>query len=176
MVPVSYLHMHKTYSSFLFRLLLIAPLTSWAACNIINGKAYGDCQNVQVNQGARPALKVRNHVVESGIVEGATVYASGSLDLSGIANGNVSVTAGGRLSVTGVVNATVRNNGGQVEIEGVVDHLISNGGLTVVGGQVGSVSGKGPVIFKKGSVLQGKPFEHRHQFPTTSTARSGDLQ
>ncbi len=168
--------MNKPYSSLLFGLFLFAPLASWSACNIINGKAYGDCQNVQVKQGARPALKVHNHVVESAIVEGATVYAGGALDLSGIAKGNVSVNPGGRLSVTGVVEATVRNNGGQVEIEGIVDRLISNGGRTVVGGQVGSVSGKGPVIFKKGSVLQGKPFENRHLFPATSTASNGDLQ
>ncbi len=168
--------MKQLWTYLLLALLFFLPLSALSACNIINGKAYGDCQNVKVTQGAKPTLKVHNQVHESAIVEGATVYTGGSLDLSGIANGDVSVNPGGRLSVTGVVNATVINNGGLVEIEGIVNHLISNGGRTVVGGQVSSVYGKGPVIFKKGSVLQGKPFEQRQLFPTTSHVSSGGMQ
>jgi hypothetical protein len=86
----------------------------------------------------------------SAVIAGATVYADGSLNFSGIANGDITVNRGGSLSVTGVVNASVRNNGGFVQIEGVIDRLISNGGNAIVSGQVGSFSGKGPVIFNKG--------------------------
>lgn len=166
--------MNKLCSSFLLGVVLIAPIASWSACNIINGMAYGDCQNVQVHRGTRPALHVRSQVTESAVIAGATVYSGGSLDLTGIANGDVLVNRGGRLSVTGMVSATVRNNGGFVEIEGTIDRLISNGGNTVVSGQVGSFAGRGPVIFKKGSVLQGMPLVRRLRLPTTSPSGSGD--
>lgn len=166
--------MNQIWTSLLFGLLLITPLLSWSACNIVNGKAYGECENVQVNQGVRPTLKIRNYVTESAIIAGATVYADGSLNFSGIANGDITVNRGGSLSVTGVVNASVRNNGGFVQIEGVVDRLISNGGNAVVSGQVGSFSGKGPVIFNKGSILQGKPIEKRLRLPTVSPSEGND--
>jgi len=168
--------MNQIRTSLLLGLTLLTPLSSWSACNIVNGKAYGDCENVLVHQGARPALKIRNHVTESGIVSGATVYADGSLNFSGIANGDITVNKGGRLSVTGVVNATVRNNGGFVEIEGIIDSLISNGGNAVISGQVGSFSGKGPVIFNKGSVLQGKPIDKRLSLPAVSHSGRSDQQ
>ena len=168
--------MDQIRTSLLLGLFLITPLPSWSACNIVNGKAYGNCENVQVNQGVRPALRIRNHVMESGIVSGATVYADGSLNFSGIANGDITVNRGGRLSVTGVVNATVRNNGGFVEIEGIIDRLISNGGNAVVSGQVGSFSGKGPVIFEKGAILHGTPIEKRIRLPTVSHSGSSDQQ
>ena len=84
------------------------------------------------------------------------------------ANGDILVKKGGHLSVTGVVNAAVRNEGGVVEIEGSVSQLISNGGRAVVDGQVGNVSGSGPVTFNKGSVLQGAPLKLGLRFPSGS--------
>lgn len=41
-----------------------------AACNIVNGKAYGDCAGVSVNKGTKGKLTVSSHVYESGIIEG----------------------------------------------------------------------------------------------------------
>lgn len=75
----------------------------------------------------RLILKVHKQVLERAIVEGTTVYVGGSLDLGGIANWDVSVNPLGRLSVTVGFNAAIKNNGGLVEIEGVVDHLFSRG-------------------------------------------------
>ena len=146
-------------------LTLAAPHAALAACNIVNGKAYGDCQNVSVNRGTKPALNVRSYVSESAIVAGATVHSGGSLHLTGVSNGDIVVKRGGQLSVTGIVNATVRNDGGTVEIEGIVSQLISNGGRAAVGGQVGSFSGTGPVAFKKGAVLNGTPLERSILLP-----------
>lgn len=80
------------------------------------------------------------------------------MHLSGISNGDITVHKGGRLSLTGVVNGTVRNLGGIVEIEGTVDHLFTIGGEVTVGGVVGGVSGSGAVVFRSGSVLGGTPF------------------
>lgn len=93
------------------------------------------------------------------------MHAGGSLHLSGISSGDIVVKRGGRLVVTGVVNGTVRNDGGVVEIEGIVDHLSSEGGTVLVGGQVGSYSGSGPASFKKGAVLQGVPLERAARLP-----------
>jgi hypothetical protein len=148
-------------------LTLLTPVAGDAACNIVNGKAYGDCQNVTVRQGTGQALDVRSHVIESAIIAGATIHSGGSLHLSGISNGDILVKRGGQLSVTGVVNATVRNEGGTVEIEGIVSNFVSNGGHASVGGQVGSFSGKGPATFKKGAVLQGTPLERVLRLPRT---------
>ena len=148
-------------------LTLLTPVAADAACNIVNGKAYGDCQNVTVRQGTGAALNVRSHVTESGIVAGATVQPGGSLYLSGISNGDILVKKGGHLSVTGVVNATVRNEGGTVEIEGIISSFVSNGGQASVGGQVGSFSGKGPVNFKRGAILQGTPLDRTLRLPRT---------
>lgn len=153
-------------------LLLPGLVFGWpsvqAACNIVNGKAYGDCRGVSVREGEKSPLNVRSSVFESAIVAGATVHAGGSLHLSGISSGDIVVKRGGRLVVTGVVNGTVRNDGGAVAIDGIVHHLWSQGGTAVVGGQVGSFSGSGPASFKKGSVLQGIPLERAARLPRSA--------
>jgi hypothetical protein len=149
----------------LFALMLFVPAVVGAACNIVNGKTYGNCENVTVRHGAAQVLNVRSSVTESAIVSGATVHSGGSLHLSGISNGDIVVKRGGQLFITGVVNATVRNEGGTVEIEGIIGSLVSNGGKATVGGQVGSFSGKGPVDFNKGAILQGAPFEKPLRLP-----------
>lgn len=138
-----------------------------AACNIVNGKAYGDCAGVTVNRGTKQPLQVRSASSESGIVGGATVFADGSLHLSGISNGDITVHKMGRLFLAGVVNGTVRNLGGTVEVEGILDSLFTTGGEVKVGGTIGSVSGPGAVVFRRGSVLNGTPFD-------SETRRSGN--
>lgn len=143
----------------LLAICLFAAVSSLhAACNIVGGKAYGECDGVRVTDGGKGHLTVRGHMVETGIIEGATVLRGGSLDLKGISNGDITVSRGGRLRLTGVVSGTVRNTGGRVEIEGIVDHLYTTGGTTVVGGSVVHLSGNGAVQFKKGAVLGGVPF------------------
>jgi hypothetical protein len=146
---------------------VVNAATAIAACNIINGKAYGDCAGVTVNQGTKPPLQIRGVRAESGIVAGATVFGGGSLHLSGISNGDITIQKDGRLILTGVVNGTVRNLGGTAEIEGALDFLFTTGGKVVVAGTVGSVAGPGAVTFRRGSVLGGTPFE-------SETQRSGN--
>jgi hypothetical protein len=67
------------------------------------------------------------------------------------------VHEGGRLQLSGIVNGTVRNLGGSVEVEGILNHLHTTGGDVVVGGNVGSVSGEGGITFKEGAVIGGVP-------------------
>ncbi|MGH8708954.1 MAG: hypothetical protein ACREVD_12960, partial [Burkholderiales bacterium] len=104
-------------------------------------------------------LTVRSYTSESGIIKGATVVRRGELELSGISKGDITVHKGARFVLTGMVNGTVNNLGGNVEIEGVLDHLHTTGGQVVIGGTVGSVSGPGRASYKKGAVVGGVPLE-----------------
>lgn len=79
------------------------------------------------------------------------------LDLSGVSNGDIFVYEGGRLRLSGIVNGTVINSRGSVEMEGILNHLHTTGGDVVIGGNVGSVSGNGEVIFEQGAVIGGVP-------------------
>ena len=146
-------------------IFLLSVADTYAACNIIDGRGYGDCAGVNIRSGPQKALEVRGHIAESAIVEGATVYAGGSLNLSGISNGDILVHRGAQFTLTGVVNGAIRNEGGSIRIEGIVHRLESNGGNVVVGGNVGSVSGSGPITFKIGSVLGGIPLEQGKRWP-----------
>lgn len=128
-----------------------------AACNIVNGKAYGDCAGVTVNQNTKGIIIVSSYKSESGIIDGARVKSGGSLRLSGICNGDIEVSKGGTLTVTGIVNGIVKNNGGIVEIEGLVSHVSANSGKTTIGGSVSSVSGVSKIIYKSGAVIGGVP-------------------
>ena len=148
--------------------LLVTIPTANAACNIINGKAHGDCTGVTVNQDGKAPLIVRGASSESNIIFGATVFSGGSLYLYGISNGDITIHKGGRLILAGVVSGTIRNLGGTVEVEGTVDHLFTVSGNVIVGGVVHVVSGPGAVSFRRGSVLSGTPF-------STATKRSGAL-
>lgn len=135
----------------------IAP--SHAACNITDGKAYGDCASVRINESIKSHLTVRSYTAESGIITGANVLKGGELALSGMSNGDITVHEGGRLVLTGIVNGTVKNLGGSVEIEGTLEHLHTTGGSVLIGGTVGSVSGPGSISYKKGAVVGGVPLQ-----------------
>ena len=151
--------------------LFLATLRSnlgTAACNITGGKLYGDCSGVQINKSTRGRLNVKSQVIESGIIQGATVYDGGALTLTGISNGEIIVHKGGTLRVSGVVNGAVINRGGNVEIEGTVNTFETSGGRSVIGGVVGDVAGRGPVTYKKGAVIGG--------VPTQRTIRNSDAR
>lgn len=136
---------------------VIEPVHS--ACNIVGGKAYGDCAGVRITEGTKGYLTVRSHVSESAIIDGATVLKGGTLNLRGISNGDIIVHRGARLRVTGVVNGAIKNHGGNVEIEGAADTVQTTGGRITIGGIVGSVSGGGPITYTKGAVIRGVPVE-----------------
>lgn len=152
-----------TYRQVLFGIAAVGlfQLTVYAhaACNIVGGKAYGDCDGVRVIEGTKGRLTVRSYTAEASIIRGATILRGGALDLSGVSNGDITVHQGGRLRLTGVINGTVENLGGTVEVEGMLNHLHTTGGQVTIGGSVGSVSGQGTVSYKKGSLLGGVPIE-----------------
>jgi hypothetical protein len=139
--------------------LVAASAPAIPACNIVDGKGYGDCAGIRISNESKGHLTVRSHRTETAIIDGATVLKGGALELLGVSTGDITVHQGGKLHIAGVVSGTVTNLGGTVEVEGVVDHLRATGGRNVVGGVVGSVSGEGAVNFKKGAVLGGEPLE-----------------
>jgi hypothetical protein len=146
---------------------LSAPVVP-GQCNVVNGKAYGDCQNVTVNVGDAPevaSLDVRTSVVAANIIKGATIHPGGALTLTGISQGDIVVHRGGRLKVSGTVDGTVRNDGGHVEITGIVAHLISSGGTVTVRGIVKRHGGSGPITFTKNSVLAERAFPAETSVP-----------
>lgn len=62
-----------------------SPPALAAACNIIDGKAFGACENVTVRTKPGSYEEVRTWKRISGNSDGATVFEGGRLDLSGIA-------------------------------------------------------------------------------------------
>ena len=145
--------------AFTALLFLLVPICGNAACNIIDGKAYGDCADVSINYGSKGIINVTVYKSESGIITGANVHAGGTLYFSGISSGDIVVDKSAKLTVTGIVNGTIRNNGGYVEIEGEVDSVVANAGSTTISGIVSYVTGNGKVIYKSGAVIGGKPVE-----------------
>jgi hypothetical protein len=66
-----------------------------AACNIVGGKAYGDCSGVTINQQAQPYKIVVGFEVLTGVAEGATVRSGGSLLATGIID-KIQIERGGK--------------------------------------------------------------------------------
>ena len=140
-------------------IVIAAPTAAYAACNIINGRPYGDCANVQVNTTIKPHVEVRTPVLERGMIAGATVLDGGTLILYGTSTGRI-VVKGGTLVVIGVVQQTIRNEGGWVHLEGIADQIEALGGTTQVEGVVNRrILGSGVVNIKDGAVIGGVAFE-----------------
>lgn len=136
-------------------LLAFQSAAASAACNIVNGQAYGDCTGVAVNTKASPFERVEDHKIISGVSEGAEVVRGGRLIVSGIAQ-EVTVRPGGHAQISGRVYR-VQNEGGTVVISGIVSSLVANGGRTEIAGIVDSIAGQGAVTRKPGSVIGGVP-------------------
>jgi hypothetical protein len=141
---------------------LISPSVGRANCNVVNGKAYGNCSGVTVNSGRNPYLKVRGDVSETGIISGAEVFAGATLVLSGICNGNIIVRKDARVYILGIVSGTIQNFGGVVSISGTASAISTSGGEVEVNGIVGSFSGNGFALFRAGSVLGKRGFNQEH--------------
>jgi len=133
------------------------PTELFAACNIIDGRAYGDCRGVTVSRGSKRYLSVTKSVFESGVISGATVKRGGALELSGVSNGSIVVEKGGSLTVNGVVNGDIINKGGRIVVEGTAGHIETTGGTVIIGGSVDRVSGNGLIKYRKGAVVGGIP-------------------
>ncbi len=139
--------------------LLLFSLNSFAACNIVSGEAYGDCGGVTINKGTNGFLKVASYKSISEIIDGAQILPGGTLFLSGMNNGNISVAKNGKLVVTGTSDGTITNNGGTVEIEGTASSVVANSGSTIISGIASHVSGNGKITYIKGAVVNGMPIK-----------------
>jgi hypothetical protein len=109
-----------------------------------------------VNTTSKGIIKVSSDKSESGIIDGASIRAGGSLNLTGICKGDIEVNKGGHLLVTGIVNGIITNNGGIVEINGTASTVMTNAGSTTISGVANHVTGKGKVIKIRGAVIDGK--------------------
>ena len=135
--------------------VLVTTVCASAACNIVNGVAYGDCSGVTVNTQTVPFKTVAGSESISGLSEGAQVLAGGALLVSGMAD-RVIVDAGGSATVSGIVS--VLEVAGTAKVTGQVDHLrLVAGGRAMVEGVVGTLSGVGTVQLAEGAVLGGSP-------------------
>ena len=117
-------------------------------CSISNGVASGDC-------GPMKFLEVAGSERVDKVVPGAHVRSGGSLDVSGMVTGDVTVERGGYAVIRGQVNGVVVNNGGRVEVHGMANRVQANGGETTIHGMVQSVSGPGSVRYKAGAIVGG---------------------
>lgn len=83
-------------------------------------------------------LEVADAVRLSGMACRNVVVASGgALEMSGMIAGDLIVRAGGVARVSGMVAGILRNEGGEVEISGMVRRLQEVAGTTVVSGLAG---------------------------------------
>ena len=126
-----------------------------ATCNIVDGKGYGDCSNVTINNSNSGNISVRSYKQISGIYETVIVYKGGHLSFSGIAS-LVRIQPGGKADISGIASVVV-NNGGELSITGQVDSLVANKGSTEIEGIVDGISGSGKIVRRHGSVISGVP-------------------
>lgn len=142
---------------------LIFASSAHAACNIVNGVAYGDCAGVTVNTGKQPFTIISDYRSINGISEGARVASGGSLSVSGIAD-RVIVDQGGFARITGIV-AQLEISGGAYVSGSVGTVLLLNGGQVTLEGIAGMITGEGTATLVEGAVVSGVPI-------SSSTSRS----
>lgn len=157
MVSVKGYHLQPSQLIAALVLVTLGSLPATAACNIINGQAYGDCSNVTISRTVPLRLEVREDRFESNIIAGAEIFPNASLSLSGMSNGDITVRPGGTLRVSGMVNGRIINQGGIVTIEGTADAVTVEGGKTHISGVVGRVDGIGIVTCEEGAIISGRP-------------------
>ncbi len=140
--------------------LVVTVLGSGAAyadstCNVVNGKTYGNCTGVKVSTVSKGPLTVRDQQTERGIIAGATVHANAHFTMSGISNGDIRVLSGGELTVTGIVNGSIINEGGTVVVLGTAEHLDARRGKNSVSGVVRRITASERVDIRPGAVVDG---------------------
>jgi hypothetical protein len=131
-----------------FTATLDVPPSLAGNCSISNGVASGDC-------GPMKFLEVAGSERVDKVVPGARVRSGGSLNVSGMVTGDVTVERGGYAVIRGQVNGSVVNNGGMVGIHGMANRVQANGGETTIHGMVQSIRGSGTVRYKAGAIVGG---------------------
>ncbi|EDQ04483.1 hypothetical protein DSM14862_02118 [Sulfitobacter indolifex] len=135
----------------LMSVLLATSATT--ACNIVNGRAHGDCAGVTVNIGRTAYQVVNSFSLLSGVSEGAQVLSGGSLRVSGLAD-HVVVERGGTAYVSGIVKRLEVS--GAANISGQVTSIfLRDGGRVAIEGIVGDILGDGTAVLEAGSVIGG---------------------
>lgn len=121
-------------------------------CSISNGVASGDC-------GPMKFLEAAGSERVDKVMPGAHVRSGGSLDVSGMVTGDVTVERGGYAVIRGQVIDELRARRGTIEIHGMANRVQANGGETTIHGMVQSVSGAGTVRYKAGAIVGGMRIE-----------------
>lgn len=149
------------------RIIILSLISVWlatsatAACNIVNGKAYGDCSGVTVNTGRKAFQVIDRYHSLAGVSEGAQVLSGGSLSVSGVAD-RVIIEIGGTAYISGVVG--LLEVSGTANITGrVTSILLRDGGRVTIEGIVGGITGEGTAVLEAGSVIGGLPIEITRQ-------------
>lgn len=140
-----------------FLSLFLASIASggFAACNVVNGEAHGDCSGVTVNTGRSAFQVVDTYRALTGVSEGAHVLSGGSLSVSGTAT-RVIVEQGGTAHVTGIVQRLEVS--GSARVSGRASSImLRDGGRVTIEGMVGQISGNGTALLEAGSVVAGRP-------------------
>jgi hypothetical protein len=127
------------------------------ACNIVNGKMYGDCTGVTVSTQAHPKITARGFQEIDGIYAGADVPSGATLVVDGIIENTTRVFKNGHLVVNGSVN-DVQCDGGKVKIDGQAGPIRMNSCSITVSGIIGSVEGTGTRHYLPGAVIGGVPY------------------
>ena len=142
----------KRISCIILATVIAAPAS--ASCNIVNGEDYGDCAGVTINRGSDAFREVSGNSSISGISDGARVVRGGRLSVSGIAQ-RVIVEDGAHAEIKGTANLV--EVAGTAVISGSVAEIKLSGGEVNISGVVGYVSGKGIIHARSGSVIEGVP-------------------
>ena len=147
--------MKKT--SILILIFLIYPYIAYSACNIVNGKKYGNCNHVTVtiNKSNPESLIISSYKNISGITKDIQILSGGDAHVSGISGGNIIIEKGGRLTFSGSANS-ITNNGGVLIHTGVANSIFVKSGITKISGVVTLLYGEGEVQIESGSVVNGK--------------------
>jgi hypothetical protein len=137
-----------------FAVYFLSLDASIAACSIINGRALGDCNGVNVNTESSGFKSITKYTYEAGIISGAIVRSGGSYSLSGSSNNAITVESNGFLDLRGK-GSSVIVEGGKAHISGILESLIVRSGSASLSGSIASVSGTGKLTIEEGAFVAG---------------------
>ena len=127
------------------------------ACEVNGQTSQSGCTTTEVipRTDWTQDLIVREPTLAVGIFDHVTLEPSTELILTGTVRWTVTVDDSSKLTVRGMAQEVV-NQGGLVEVRGMVDRIQALSGETKIEGTVGLVSGPGTVLIKHGAVVSGQ--------------------